>query len=669
MRKRNHNRNDSSGDNTNSGKNSHLSDEQLLLALDGELSSREAAKVTLHLEACWSCRVRSQQIEKVIADILEYRDSLIKPYLPLSTGSLESFVVRLERLARTVGQSSLRSHVAGKIRLLQAFLQGVVPRHVWVSALVIGSFALFLFVRLWHSPKVSASLLLENSRDFEVQRIRSVTKPVVYQKLHIRIGAKAVTRTIYRDSIGMRQVEHVDATGSSSLIQTGSHLDDPIRGAESELQRTFLAAHLNWQDPLSPATYSSWHDGLRQKQDDITATNQDLLTLKTATTEGSITEARITFRAKDFHPVEEELRLRDAREVEIEEMAWDVLPMEVVNPAIFSRESTAYGEIERPTSLPLPPQGPSNAQLAEAELRGRVALHIAGADLGEQIELDRSTSSPSQHSVIVRGIVSTLERKSNLLVILQGIPHVEFRLQTLDEAKAQEKPFPVVRPEDANFLNAQGAAEPKSQIQDRNTLSNGSEAPAVGRAMVELLLEERFPKSEDRIAFTNRAVEFAQGAIAQAWAIRRLSDRYTPDAVAELSRGSQQTLGLLVRDHVSLLRQHLDSERDLVSPLFPPGPMDEAPGLLVSEAPGSPATLTSDWHNAVTEIFFETQRVCDSAVMLFANAGDSHRETPAVVHDLQVDLAKLQAQLPALYELVSGPGSLMPSSGARDEPY
>src|SRR5579864_107055 len=102
MRKRSHSRNDIQADNKGSGKNPHLSDEQILLALDGELSSREAAKVNMHLEACWSCRARSQQIESAIADIVEYRDSLIRPYFPVPPGGLEEFSTRLQKLARTV---------------------------------------------------------------------------------------------------------------------------------------------------------------------------------------------------------------------------------------------------------------------------------------------------------------------------------------------------------------------------------------------------------------------------------------------------------------------------------------------------------------------------------------------------------------------------------------
>jgi len=56
MDKRKESRSQSSADNKKSPQNPHLSDEQLLLALDGESSAHEAAQVASHLEACWSCR-------------------------------------------------------------------------------------------------------------------------------------------------------------------------------------------------------------------------------------------------------------------------------------------------------------------------------------------------------------------------------------------------------------------------------------------------------------------------------------------------------------------------------------------------------------------------------------------------------------------------------------
>jgi hypothetical protein len=48
----------------------HLSDEQLLAELDGELKARAAIQVREHLSACWSCRARRQELENAITNFV-----------------------------------------------------------------------------------------------------------------------------------------------------------------------------------------------------------------------------------------------------------------------------------------------------------------------------------------------------------------------------------------------------------------------------------------------------------------------------------------------------------------------------------------------------------------------------------------------------------------------
>jgi anti-sigma factor RsiW len=78
--------------------NGHPPGQELLLAADGELSRRRKAAVDAHLEACWTCRARMQEMESSIADFSRcYRE--IEPELGSIDGPRALLVARLAQLA------------------------------------------------------------------------------------------------------------------------------------------------------------------------------------------------------------------------------------------------------------------------------------------------------------------------------------------------------------------------------------------------------------------------------------------------------------------------------------------------------------------------------------------------------------------------------------------
>jgi hypothetical protein len=80
---------------------SHLSDEKLLLAADGELSAAETAEVSSHLARCWSCRSRKQDIESaVVAFVRLHRESL-DPLLPPPAGPRALLKAQMAQLSTT----------------------------------------------------------------------------------------------------------------------------------------------------------------------------------------------------------------------------------------------------------------------------------------------------------------------------------------------------------------------------------------------------------------------------------------------------------------------------------------------------------------------------------------------------------------------------------------
>jgi hypothetical protein len=77
----------------------HLSDQDILLVVDGEMSGRRARQARAHLTACWPCRSRLGELEGTIAEFGALHRSTLDPTLPSSTGSRALLKARLAEAA------------------------------------------------------------------------------------------------------------------------------------------------------------------------------------------------------------------------------------------------------------------------------------------------------------------------------------------------------------------------------------------------------------------------------------------------------------------------------------------------------------------------------------------------------------------------------------------
>src|SRR5947207_380738 len=98
-----------------SGNNGHPSEDELLLYVDGELEAKATNHVRNHLEACWSCRVRTEKIEETISSFIDYRNQVLKPLVEQPPHGWRGFDGRLNRLANEVGRPSLFANVRGTL--------------------------------------------------------------------------------------------------------------------------------------------------------------------------------------------------------------------------------------------------------------------------------------------------------------------------------------------------------------------------------------------------------------------------------------------------------------------------------------------------------------------------------------------------------------------------
>lgn len=85
-------------------KDAHPSDEQLLLEVEGELSTREQEALRSHLDACWKCRARRREIENAIADFMRAHGEL-NVKLPPVAGPRALLKAKLTELSTTPARS------------------------------------------------------------------------------------------------------------------------------------------------------------------------------------------------------------------------------------------------------------------------------------------------------------------------------------------------------------------------------------------------------------------------------------------------------------------------------------------------------------------------------------------------------------------------------------
>src|ERR1700733_5446083 len=110
-----------------SSQESHLSDQELVLAADGELPSARAEQAAAHLLECWSCRARKQEMEHAIADFVHLHRDRLDPLLPPPAGPRALLKAQLAEMAAVPPPRSIRwPHVFAWRQVAAALLLGAV---------------------------------------------------------------------------------------------------------------------------------------------------------------------------------------------------------------------------------------------------------------------------------------------------------------------------------------------------------------------------------------------------------------------------------------------------------------------------------------------------------------------------------------------------------------
>jgi hypothetical protein len=198
-----------------------------------------------------------------------------------------------------------------------------------------------------------------------------------------------------------------------------------------------------------------------------------------------------------------------------------------------------------PPPVPPPPTAPAPLDVDSWEIEALDALHGARACLGEPVEVLR----PEPGRLLIRGRVASADRRDEVLTALADR---RFPAQvTVDIRSIEELSEPVGDP-----VGPSSAAEVErvsKRFPIEEALSSFLAATGSGMGPAD---------------FANRALEASDAALAEAWALRRLQERYPAATVARLDARSRALLARMQLEHLRTLSHDAQGAQRLLEPLL-----------------------------------------------------------------------------------------------------
>ncbi|MCI0719647.1 MAG: zf-HC2 domain-containing protein [Acidobacteria bacterium] len=680
--------------------NEHPAEEELFCYVDGELTAQATAKIRAHLEACWSCRVRTEKTQDDIASFIHLLNSALAPGLnpmPPPHG-WRGFAAKVNRVMDETDHPSALAGCFASLR--KAFLAPSLPFRL-ASAVLLGCLILFWVVARFNQvTPVSANQLLEQATEAQLREVRSVSQPVVYQKLRVRrIEAvprqdDSLTWEIWNNPSGEGRVRQrvkdsqgqrfIDLPQGSAGAEAGSHSPGQLQSKKANvalerqpessalppllqvLEQVFRANHMDWRAPLSPAAYAAWRRSVRGKDEEVVETklpdgNRALALTTTAAGPlpvDAIVKAELVVRAQDWHPVQQSLRVQGEngpRDYELVETQFQVIALNSLPPSIFPDVNFP----QAPLPLPQSPRAPTIAtptaeELMTAEMEAQFALHRLQACRLDPIEVAQDPTG----AVEVRGLVRTSERKEELQAALHTVPLLRLKLQTMEEA---------ARAAGSLQEGRLASEDPSEKEKQRFTTQEGGVERSTEVGVTAIPIQDRLKRyfsEPPRVAYpgqiqekihdlSNQAFTLSQAALSEAWALRRLAESYPAEKIAPLRPASRWLLETMVRDHLTALRTKITQSHLLLEPvLF--SLIGESGGTASNGSATESANLSGledlPWTAIFRQLFHSVELADRLTLGLFLGVDLAPGQAEQAMRDLLASFPRLKGEFQSLEE-------------------
>ena len=540
----------------------HLHDEELLAHLDGELTQIEKATTASHLESCWDCRSRLNDLQKNIHQLIEIRKSLP---VPNAYGTEEMRVEQFRnRLLRHAEER--RAALGWWERMRSLFEPSLAASLIWIGRHRQPALALFvafclvltMFTDVW-TTRLSAETILLKAQNFEMiheppsgsvlkssLRIEKIQKATDHRKELERV-------TIYRQSAAGTVLVRADAANNAS--QTIIDLSD-TNTAKSKLGPEFadpvmkFLTAVRWIPDLAPTELQKILDARESSANSVRKAN-GMWELHFPFASGhisTISEAIYAVGATDFSPkslsllaVENggpvEYRFTQT-EFEIQPRTKE-LAMLLSSSVGPSRIDSGHSNIQ-PHTVTLTY---ANSLASESEVALASVLHQADACLGDEIYI----FPMSDGSLLLQGLVDSAQRRDALrkaAKLVSGPLTVEIYLPRELKRSTQLLPAP-------DSLSQR--EREKSQTDAVTTLADLSDQ----RLPLHDVLYRHFSaqgmsasEAEQQVnAFSNEVVTLARQTFLHAWALKRLEREFSKPRAIKLSPEAVRTVDKLRADH------------------------------------------------------------------------------------------------------------------------
>ncbi len=371
------------------GADGHPDENQLLLALERELSPEETAQVEQHLGNCWSCRARSSEMQIGILAFVEYREKRYLPSLERPPHDFGSFPRELRRIA----DEGKPDDVAVRIwRNVWRFLCSS-NQVKWVSATA----AIMALVIFWTQVLLNPSTV--SASEF-LARATAAQNPTTQENIHVSRTAHQRVRISNGQQSVVREFEWI--------------VGSPIPLARWQME----AEPSKWNAPLTANGFAEWRDSVSRRKDKVKRSG-DRWTLNTTAFDDRVKEAWLVVRADDFHPVEQHIRFADDGQLDFEELAFETSTPQRPNSKSVAPARSAPNSPANVPGVAVEPAVDPN----ETELELRYTMFANQWDLGEDLLITRN-----QGAVAVSGTASSADRAASMHTILSGLPNVQISI-------------------------------------------------------------------------------------------------------------------------------------------------------------------------------------------------------------------------------------------------